>query len=335
MSQVQSVSDIPCLYVYHYETGLKRYFVKTQIKNRVFRITLDLPDNPSKSDLRRHANRAISLLKKQSHNHRSFDSYIQEYIVVRQLSPKTAKAYVSILSHYSFDEEKNSEQIQKTIRSKINSCQITRTVNAFFNWLNQNNVHIVNPAANIKIPKSNIRTRTLSKRDIKSFYAELEKQDSETELFGRLLLETGARVSSIYAIKCGDLCSNGILLHNVKAGRDYRLPIPLKNDTRQLLERQIKDNPREMPLFCLSVHTLTTHLRQILDRLFNTNPYRERIVIHSLRHTAATLAIQNGVPIDVVSRMLDHVNINTTYHIYANLNQNQINRGYTALFKAF
>ncbi len=334
MAQVKSVSGIPCLYVYHYKNGLKRYFVKTQIKNQIYRLTLDLSDNPTVTELRKKARKAISMLKKQTHHHRTFESYVQEYIVVHQLSPKTARAYAAILSHYSFDNEQNAKEIQKTLRTQINACQIARTVNAFFNWLIRNNISIINPAANIKIPKSNIRSRTLSSHDIKYFYEELRKYGPETELFGRLLLETGARVSTIYAIKCGDLYSNGIQLHNIKSGRDYRLPVPLKEDTNRLFEELSSSKDQNMPLFSLSVHTLTSHLRKILDNLFNTNPNRERIVIHSLRHTAATLAIQNGVPIDVVSRMLDHVNINTTYHIYANLNQNQLNRGYSMLFKS-
>lgn len=38
---------------------------------------------------------------------------------------------------------------------------------------------------------------------------------------------------------------------------------------------------------------------------------------HDLRHTAATLAIADGVPIQIVSKMLGHSSAGFTYNTYA------------------
>jgi integrase len=44
-----------------------------------------------------------------------------------------------------------------------------------------------------------------------------------------------------------------------------------------------------------------------------------KVTLHSLRHTAATLALMSGVPIHVVSRMLGHASIVITLNRYAHL----------------
>ena len=335
MSQLKSVSGIPCLYAYTCKSGYTRYFVKTQCNSQIFRVVLDLPDNPSKSLMRREAANVINSIKRKRLNRFSFEERIQEYIDVHQLKPKTAKAYRSILRNYSFDDAHNAEELRKTLNLRINCCQVVRTVNAFYNWLIRNSISVANPAANVKMPKPHTRMRTLSEREIAIFYKELSRLDIETQVFGRLLLETGGRISTIYAIHIGDIDDKGVRLHNIKAGRDYRHRIPLMEQTLKLCEYQIKDQNAQMPLFSSSIHTLAARLRRLLDRLFNQNPNMERIVIHSLRHTAATLALQNGVPIEIVSRMLDHINLSTTYSIYANLSQEQLNAGFSTLFGAF
>lgn len=43
------------------------------------------------------------------------------------------------------------------------------------------------------------------------------------------------------------------------------------------------------------------------------------VTIHGLRHTAASLAIKNGVPITTISRMLGHANPSITLRVYAHI----------------
>ena len=42
-----------------------------------------------------------------------------------------------------------------------------------------------------------------------------------------------------------------------------------------------------------------------------------RIRLHDLRHTYATIALSNGVPITVVSRRLGHATVSVTLDIYS------------------
>lgn len=47
----------------------------------------------------------------------------------------------------------------------------------------------------------------------------------------------------------------------------------------------------------------------------------ERIRLHDLRHTYATIALANGVPLKVVSERLGHANIGITADIYQHVTE--------------
>ena len=335
--KIVSVKGISCLYCYRYVDGHKRYFVKTQCQNRILKKNIDVRSNICYSELKRIAAAAVKRLKDSINRPKPIIKWVEEYILVKQLKPKTAKAYRRILANYSYDYNENLSILSRSIQSGVNSSQIARTVKAFFSWLIQNGVSVLNPAANITIPQGKIRHRTLTQKEIQTYYKELAKCTPELQLFGRLLLETGARVSSVYSIRIGDLTPNGLYLKNIKCDRNYPMAVPLSKSTLQLWNNCLKQHNsirQDIRIFKSSYHVLCSHLRKLLNDNFNQAQNIERVVIHSLRHTAATVALQNGVSIDMVSRMLDHINIHTTMSIYAKASQNQINQAYNILFRS-
>ena len=50
-----------------------------------------------------------------------------------------------------------------------------------------------------------------------------------------------------------------------------------------------------------------------------------RVRFHDLRHTFATLAIEYGMPIDIIAKILGHTNTNMTRH-YARISEANISR---------
>ena len=332
---VYSVQGIPCLYGYDYKDGKRRYFVKTQVHNTI--LTRNLPVRPgiSKKRLKVVAAKAVADLKNGQMNTKPMQTWIEEYIVSHQLGAKTARAYRRILMSYTFNAAENAMRLAQSLSTGVNATQIARTVKAFFHWLNENGVTIANPAANIKVPSVGIRRRTLTQAEIRTFYQKLSESSLELQLYGRLLLETGARVGTIYDITMNDLSKDGLQLRNMKCKRDYSLAIPISNATRKLWSDYIQTLHCETGrIFVTKFTVLNARLRRILNDNFNKDATQERIVIHSLRHTAATIALQNGVPLEIVSRMLDHISINTTYSIYAKPSQKQLNSGFSQLHKA-
>lgn len=57
---------------------------------------------------------------------------------------------------------------------------------------------------------------------------------------------------------------------------------------------------------------------------------RKKLTSHCGRHTFATIAINNGVPVEVVSRILGHTNIKTT-QFYAKVLSESVRRGFDKL----
>jgi integrase len=56
-------------------------------------------------------------------------------------------------------------------------------------------------------------------------------------------------------------------------------------------------------------------------RILSTKVLNRKITPHALRHTATSLLIADGVPIEVVSRMLGHKNSQITKEIYFHITQ--------------
>ena len=68
--------------------------------------------------------------------------------------------------------------------------------------------------------------------------------------------------------------------------------------------------------------TLNYHLKPILDNLFNDgigqDDRKSRVVVHTFRHTFASLLAIGGTPIYTIMKLLDHADINQTLR-YAKL----------------
>ena len=58
------------------------------------------------------------------------------------------------------------------------------------------------------------------------------------------------------------------------------------------------------------------------------------ITFHMARHTFATLAIEYGMPIDIIAKILGHTNTNMTRH-YARISEENISREMQRIGKAF
>jgi integrase len=79
-----------------------------------------------------------------------------------------------------------------------------------------------------------------------------------------------------------------------------------------------------------TVGTKNDHLGEPLgfnnlgERMFDplirkTDPRVKRITVHGLRHTAATLMLNAGIPVHVVAARLGHSNVNITWQTYTHV----------------
>jgi len=210
-------------------------------------------------------------------------------------------------------------------------------IGTIFNFaINQKELKLINPIANRRVERlkvDNDRERYLDTNEIKKLFEYLENRkgrDSVTEyvlLFLKLSLSTGARLTSVLTITKADINLNQetITIKNHKSNRTYTGHI--HSSLKSLLEDKMKDlNPIE---YVISGTTKVMHrssinkvLQPIFDELFNqgldADDRKRRVVIHTLRHTFASLLAIDGVPIYTIKKLMDHSDINQTMR-YAKL----------------
>lgn len=127
----------------------------------------------------------------------------------------------------------------------------------------------------------------------------------------RLALATGCRWSELCALQAKDLKDGVLIVRQQKTGTVKRIPIEpgLASEIRNRVGKLV-------PFSGASKGSFNAQVTRRSGVKFN---------VHRLRHTAATTWLSNGVPIEVVSRLLGHRNISTT-EIYAGLLDKAVKR---------
>lgn len=186
---------------------------------------------------------------------------------------------------------------------------------------------IENPAIKIKRFKiDNTRERYLLAEEIEELYDNIEKKEL-LRLFVSFALSAGGRLGTILSIqkKHINLSNNTIILHDFKNKDSYKgfLNGELANILKPLM-KGLKANDYIVSLdgSKLTSRQIQSRLKPILDRLFNQelekNDRKNRVVIHTLRHTFASHLAINGTPIFTIQKLMNHRDIKQTMR-YAKL----------------
>lgn len=164
----------------------------------------------------------------------------------------------------------------------------------------------------------NARERFLTKDEIQTLFNE-SKDDDITYLFFKLALNTGARLATILNIhkKDIDFTHNFLTLKDFKNDTTYKAFIT--DELRNLLENKTKDLTLNDKIFATSPDY---RARKILDNLFNdgieVDDRKNKVVIHTLRHTFASHLAIAGTPIFTIQKLMNHKDIKMTLR-YAKL----------------
>jgi integrase len=169
-----------------------------------------------------------------------------------------------------------------------------------------------------KLKTDNKRERYLSGKEISSLYneiqtSELVRKKDRLLLFVKLSLITGARLGSILGIKGKDInrTNKTIAIKNFKTNNTYTAFIP--DDVLALIPTL---KPQEYLIDVADSKQIQRPLQRILNKLFNDGlkpeDRKERVVIHTLRHTFASHLAINGTPIQTIMKLMDHKDIEMT-----------------------
>jgi site-specific recombinase XerD len=103
--------------------------------------------------------------------------------------------------------------------------------------------------------------------------------------------------------------------------------IPLLDIPMQIIEKYKGTLPNETVLPVLRNQKMNSYLKEIAD----VCGIEKNLTFHLARHTfATTTTLAKGVPIETVSKMLGHTNINTT-QIYARITDHKISHDMAVL----
>lgn len=198
---------------------------------------------------------------------------------------------------------------------------ILQLVKTIFNEAIKSEITKINPCDGLQWLKvNNDRERFLSSSEIDLLFGNIE--DKEVFLFTKLALITGARMQSILSIKKKDIDFKNkmITIQDFKNGSFYKGFF--NNEVGELLTIRVKDLVINDSVVRYTKVMIQKRLTKILNELFNdgldVKDAKNRVVIHTLRHTFASHLAINGTPIYTIQKLMNHKSINMTLR-YAKL----------------
>ena len=214
---------------------------------------------------------------------------------------------------------------------EINNCgsvtidNIRRVFSSFFAWLEDEDYIIKSPVRRIHKVKTASRIKeTFTDENIEKMRDECKNIRNLAII--ELLISTGIRVGELVNLNIEDLNFEDrscIVQGKGNKQREVYFDARTKIHLMQYLNIRKDDNKalfvsKNMPHQRLSISGIELIVRRIGDKT-DVN----RVHPHKFRRTLATMAIDKGMPIEQVQKLLGHVKIETTMH-YAMVNQNNV-----------
>jgi len=273
----------------------------------------------------------------------TFDEVASQYLEHVKLysSEKTYKeAEGSVRLHLSkFLADKEIIKVSITdleyIQKERVKTHALKTVNQFielfgtiFNYgLKKELYNASNPSTKVKKFKvNNSRDRYLSSEDIEELHKNI-KGNNLLELFIHIGLITGGRMETILHIqkKDIDLENQVVTLQDLKNKDTYKGFLSEKaTELIKAKKKLLKANDYVVSLdgSKTTPRQIQSRLKPILDKLFNkeleSKDAKNRVVVHTLRHTFASHLAINGTPIFTIQKLMNHRDIKMTMR-YAKL----------------
>ena len=183
-----------------------------------------------------------------------------------------------------------------------------------------------NPARDIKRNPGRKLTRFLSREEIARLhrvldrYAEGSRSEAQQADIIRLLLLTGCRMSEIVRLRRDEARGDRLQLRDSKTGPRT---IMLNAEAQEILGRLMQQtgSPWVFPSASDSSRPRARH--PSLWYAIRREAGIEDVRLHDLRHTVASQAVLNGVPLTVAARLLGHTNVRMTMR-YAHVGDREI-----------
>ena len=214
---------------------------------------------------------------------------------------------------------------------EINNCgsvtidNIRRVFSSFFAWLEDEDYIIKSPVRRIhKVKTASIIKETFTDENIEKMRDECKNIRNLAII--ELLISTGMRVGELVNLNIDDLNLEDrscVVQGKGNKQREVYFDARTKIHLMQYLNIR-KDNNKALFVSRNKPHQrLSISGIELIVRTIGVKTDISRVHPHKFRRTLATMAIDKGMPIEQVQKLLGHVKIETTMH-YAMVNQNNV-----------
>jgi len=246
-----------------------------------------------------------------------YNLHIKEYIGNKSVSHLSKSDIISIKTRLLKTRSKATTKHVISLISTIINFAITSD-NIYFNSKN------ICDGLMEDLKLSNKRIAYLTQDNIVTLL-EAIKNDPELDLFTRLSLSTGARLNSVVNLTVKSFNDGNITVFDFKSQSTYQSFVStslLPNMDEVLKGLKPNDYVIGGSETMYNPRTIQRRLKKHLDTLFNTGldvkDAQNRIVVHSLRHTFASLLVIAGTPIYNLMRLMNHTSMDMSMR-YAHL----------------
>lgn len=215
-----------------------------------------------------------------------------------------------------------AEQQENHHLSKVTIDNLRRIFSSFFSWLEDEDYIVKSPVRRIH----KVRTDTLVKEVLSDESMEILR-DSCQELRDiamiDLLASTGMRVGELVKMNREDIDFHErqcVVFGKGNKEREVYFNARTKIHLKKYLDERTDDNPALFVSLAKPHTRLTISGVEVRLRNLGKRASLSKVHPHKFRRTLATMAIDKGMPIEQVQKLLGHVKIDTTLH-YAMVNQ--------------
>ena len=270
-------------------------------------------------------------------NKKMIDSFISSK-QVEGCSDRTIKYYKEIIEKFVNDFDKSIKQISTNeIRNYLSnykdnsSCgsttidNIRRVLSSFFSWLEDEDYIIKSPVRRIhKIKTAIVVKEVLTDENLERLRDECENIRDLSLI--ELLISTGMRVGELVNLNINSLNFEDrscIVLGKGNKEREVYFDAKTKLHLKEYISKRNDSND------ALFVSMREPHQRlsisgiELIIRTLGINSNINKVHPHKFRRTLATMAIDKGMPVEQVQKLLGHVKIETTMN-YALVNQSNV-----------
>ncbi len=273
--------------------------------------------------------------------HETNETLLQAFLTAKGVegcSPKTLQYYEDTLARVLATIDKPIAAIESDdLRQYLNDYEITRhtskvtidnirrIMSSFFSWLEDEDYIVKSPVRRIhRVKTAQAAKETLTDEELEAL-RDACKNKRDLALVD-LLASTGMRIGELVRLDVADVNMQErecIVTGKGNKQRPVYFDARAKLHLTEYLETRADSDPALFVSLDSSASRVTVGGMELRLRNLGKKAGVSRVHPHKFRRTLATHAIDKGMPIEQVQKLLGHAKIDTTMH-YAMVNQNNV-----------